>query len=128
MLSAAAVSVIEFYQRRFSPLKGFHCAHGALHGGSSCSEAVKRATEAGSLRAGVVSLRLRVGGCRAAMIVLQEQAEEGSEGLEKGDANEEPSSEVKRFNRACWAFAGIVGLGLLIKFIMFLITGAFSED
>lgn len=35
------VSLISFYQRFLSPHKGFCCAHRVLHGGPSCSAAVK---------------------------------------------------------------------------------------
>ncbi len=35
------VSLISFYQRYLSPYKGFCCAHRVLHGGPSCSVAVK---------------------------------------------------------------------------------------
>jgi putative component of membrane protein insertase Oxa1/YidC/SpoIIIJ protein YidD len=57
---------INLYQRYISPRKGFVCAHRVLHGGDSCSEAVKRAAaEHGVIGAWRVSRR-QFQECRAA--------------------------------------------------------------
>lgn len=40
MLSSLALGLIDVYQRRLSPHKGFDCAYGAITGGLSCSAAV----------------------------------------------------------------------------------------
>ncbi|HHU38454.1 MAG TPA: membrane protein insertion efficiency factor YidD [Propionibacterium sp.] len=37
-----ADAAIGGYQRHLSPRKGYQCAHGALHGGDTCSAAVRR--------------------------------------------------------------------------------------
>jgi uncharacterized protein len=41
-LKDLAVGLVEVYQRRISPFKGFRCAHRALRGGRSCSEHAKQ--------------------------------------------------------------------------------------
>jgi uncharacterized protein len=41
-LNELAVGLVEIYQRRLSPLKGFRCAHRVLRGGRSCSEHAKQ--------------------------------------------------------------------------------------
>lgn len=49
LLDRLAVSMIRFYQRHISPWKGFRCAHRALHGGDSCSEAVLKLIRTGGV-------------------------------------------------------------------------------
>lgn len=69
-IGSLAVRLIEFYQRRLSPRKGFRCAYRRLHGGPSCSEAVKRLILArGPFCAGRVRDRFR--GCRQAAALLR---------------------------------------------------------
>ena len=80
MLRAGAIGLIEVYQRRLSPLKGFTCAHLVLHGGVSCSQAVKLAIDEDGLSAGWRAVKARASSCRAAMIALQTSAEEGKTG------------------------------------------------
>ena len=80
MLRAGAIGLIEVYQRRLSPLKGFTCAHLVLHGGVSCSQAVKLAIAQGGLSAGWRAVKARAATCRAAMIALQTGAEESKDG------------------------------------------------
>lgn len=36
-IARAALNLIDLYRRFVSPSKGFSCAHGAIHGGASCS-------------------------------------------------------------------------------------------
>ena len=50
--SVVAGRLIRVYQRRISPRKGYACAHRVAHGGTSCSEEIRRAVVArGALRA-----------------------------------------------------------------------------
>ncbi|WP_232548622.1 membrane protein insertion efficiency factor YidD [Propioniciclava soli] len=37
----AADRAIAYYQRVLSPRKGWRCAHGAVHGGATCSAAIR---------------------------------------------------------------------------------------
>jgi len=83
MLRAGAIGLIEVYQRRLSPLKGFTCAHLVLHGGVSCSQAVKLAIVEGGLSAGWRAVKARAASCRAAMISLQAGTEEGKDGQDR---------------------------------------------
>jgi putative component of membrane protein insertase Oxa1/YidC/SpoIIIJ protein YidD len=38
-----AIATLNTYQKHLSPHKGFSCPHRLLHGGVSCSEAIKQA-------------------------------------------------------------------------------------
>lgn len=71
MLRAGSIALIEAYQRRLSPLKGFACAHRVLHGGVSCSQAVKLAIAQGGLAEGCRAAKTRARDCRAAMVMLK---------------------------------------------------------
>ena len=97
MLRAGAIGLIGVYQRRLSPLKGFTCAHLVLHGGVSCSQAVKLAIAEGGLLAGWRAVRARARDCRAAMIMLQ--IEQGG-----GDGQERPAGGKQR--RGAGRFTG----------------------
>ena len=66
-----ALSGIHWYRRRLSPLKGFRCAHAALHGGASCSQAVLDIIEARGLTGGAVEIRERFAACRDAYVRLR---------------------------------------------------------
>ena len=90
MLRAGAIGLIGVYQRRLSPLKGFTCAHLVLHGGVSCSQAVKLAIAEGGLLAGWRAVRARAAACRAAMIALQ------SGGGDVGAGREQPAGRKRR--------------------------------
>ena len=79
MLRTGAIGLIEVYQRRLSPLKGFTCAHLVLHGGVSCSQAVKLAIVEGGLSAGWRAVKARAAACRAAMLAIQISTEEGKD-------------------------------------------------
>ena len=65
------IGLILFYQRWISPYKGFRCAHGKLHKGFTCSEAVKRIIEEDGLWRGRHRIRRRFRECRYAHYVLR---------------------------------------------------------
>lgn len=51
-MDSLPVYAINLYQRKISPLKGYRCAHHAMHGGVSCSEWMKQKTiEIGFIKA-----------------------------------------------------------------------------
>ena len=64
---------IRFYQKFISPYKGFRCAHKAVHGGDSCSEAVRKIILAQGLFGGYGNIRQRFNDCSAAYQQLQER-------------------------------------------------------
>lgn len=67
----AALALIRSYQRHLSPHKGFRCAHAAVHGGESCSAAVRRLVQEDGLRAGWGRITARFVACRAAHTALR---------------------------------------------------------
>ena len=72
------LSGIDGYRRYVSPHKGFRCAHAALFGGSSCSEAVRAIIARDGLREGWGSVRHRFGMCRSAYAHLRGAPRGGS--------------------------------------------------
>lgn len=60
------VFFIECYQRWISPIKGFHCAHHAVHRAETCSNAVKRLVKEHGLVKARPFIRQRFDECRAA--------------------------------------------------------------
>lgn len=60
------LALIRAYQRWLSPYKGFRCAHAALHGGVSCSQAVASIVAEDGLWQGRPRIRARFAACRAA--------------------------------------------------------------
>lgn len=65
-MSPAATSVdraIRAYQRHLSPRKGWHCAHGVLHGDTTCSAAVRELLARRGLVRSVVPSALRFLAC-----------------------------------------------------------------
>ncbi len=64
------ISLIHFYQRFLSPRKGFSCAHHRLHGGHTCSNAVKEIILENGLMASLPKLRQRFQACREASVSL----------------------------------------------------------
>ena len=68
MLTAtdAATAAIRFYRRRVSPHKGFRCAHAAVFGGASCSEAVLEIVRARGVVGGWRDIGARFAACRSA--------------------------------------------------------------
>jgi putative component of membrane protein insertase Oxa1/YidC/SpoIIIJ protein YidD len=97
MLRAGSIALIAFYQGYLSPLKGFSCAHRVLHGGASCSQAVKLAVAEGGLAAGWRTLKIRARDCRVAMIALQSGKQEG-----EGDADHQRPVRRKRRRGTGW--------------------------
>jgi uncharacterized protein len=75
-LSAQTTAKLIFaYQRFVSPYKGFCCAHRALHGGSSCSEAVRQVVLERGLMGALPSIRARFHACKHAHLVLMAEEE-----------------------------------------------------
>ena len=60
------VLLISFYQKFISPYKGFRCAYAVLHGGDSCSEAIKKIVLAKGCIGGYQETRERFKACKAA--------------------------------------------------------------
>lgn len=70
MLSAAAIRLIDVYQRHLSPRKGFVCAHHVLHHGPTCSGFAKSAITHHGLFMGLRLLVGRAAECAAASRIL----------------------------------------------------------
>ena len=60
------VLLITFNQRVISPHKGFKCAHASVHGGNSCSEAIKIIIQEEGLIIGYPKIRTRFDDCKLA--------------------------------------------------------------
>jgi putative component of membrane protein insertase Oxa1/YidC/SpoIIIJ protein YidD len=86
ILSNAAVSAIDWYQVSLSPKKGFRCAHRALHGGHSCSAAVKNNFLEQGCVAGILSVIPQARKCYAAAVILSEQEKNESNSKSDDDA------------------------------------------
>jgi len=69
-------SLISIYQKWFSPWKGYSCAHRCLHGGYSCSEAVKQFVLNKGLISSIADIRERFRACRAAASIVRARATE----------------------------------------------------
>jgi putative component of membrane protein insertase Oxa1/YidC/SpoIIIJ protein YidD len=67
---ALVVLGIKFYQRYLSPIKGYRCAHGLLHGGQTCSAYVKTAFMTNSFGNAVQISRQRFRQCNQAYLIL----------------------------------------------------------
>lgn len=63
-----SVWLITLYQRYLSKHKGFGCAYLAVHGGVSCSQAVKLIIQQEGLWRGRALIKARFAACRAAAI------------------------------------------------------------
>jgi putative component of membrane protein insertase Oxa1/YidC/SpoIIIJ protein YidD len=61
---------IATYQRRVSPRKGWRCAHGVVHGGDTCSGAVREVLARRGLVRGAVPTALRFLACYQAAKML----------------------------------------------------------
>ena len=71
-LSRAADALIRTYQTRWSPRKGWHCAHGVAHRGPSCSAAVRSIVATRGVVRGIVPTAARFVACyRAATVLAQ---------------------------------------------------------
>ena len=89
-----AVWLIRFYQRHISPHKGFRCAHRALHGGDSCSEAVLGIVQTWGIWRSGPMIRTRFQECRQASQQLKLKAEplESTEEAEQETPAGQPNS------------------------------------
>jgi putative component of membrane protein insertase Oxa1/YidC/SpoIIIJ protein YidD len=65
--------LITIYQTYFSRYKKFYCAHRLLHGGASCSEAIREIVLSKGIYAGFADIRERFRSCREAASVLSLQ-------------------------------------------------------
>ncbi|PRY13421.1 membrane protein insertion efficiency factor YidD [Kineococcus rhizosphaerae] len=61
---------IAAYQRRWSPRKGWSCAHRVAHGGPSCSAAVRAQVRRRGLLGAAVPTALRFAACYRAAALL----------------------------------------------------------
>lgn len=110
-----AIGMIRFYQRRISPIKGFRCAHRALHGGDSCSEAILKLVQARGVWNCLPAVRQRFRECSLAARVYRLNL---AMAPDDGSLNEiEPPTDRKEvptaMHLACGSGAeccGIVGL------------------
>lgn len=66
-----ALVSIDGYRRHLSPLKGFRCAHAALFGGASCSQAVRDIIEREGVLGGRALAAARLRRCRSAYTHLR---------------------------------------------------------
>jgi putative component of membrane protein insertase Oxa1/YidC/SpoIIIJ protein YidD len=69
-----SISIINWYQRRLSPLKGFACPHRLLYGHDSCSQFAKRAIGRCGFTRGMLLLRRRLAACGHAAEILDYQS------------------------------------------------------
>ena len=72
-MQSIAIGLIDFYQGRVSPYKGYRCAHRAQTSGPSCSEFAKQTILARGVLAAFPLMKQRFLECRSAYIVLQRQ-------------------------------------------------------
>ena len=63
--------LIRMYQIFVSPRKGFSCAYRVIHGGDSCSEAIKKIVLDKGLLSGLEEIRTRFRSCSNAAIALR---------------------------------------------------------
>lgn len=69
--TASAIGLIDFYQYRLSPYKGYACAHRVHYGEMSCSEFAKQAIAANGLLPALPAIRRRLIECREAYGAMQ---------------------------------------------------------
>jgi putative component of membrane protein insertase Oxa1/YidC/SpoIIIJ protein YidD len=70
-MSTIAVAGIDLYRRYLSPLKGFRCAHHALHGTGSCSTFGREVYATHGFIQATRQLRARFTACKQASVRLQ---------------------------------------------------------
>jgi putative component of membrane protein insertase Oxa1/YidC/SpoIIIJ protein YidD len=94
-MSSLAVAGIDLYRRYLSPLKGFRCAHHAVHGQGSCSTFGRnvysrfRFLEATRLlRARFVECRQAANQAKRAQIPLASYSQAGGQSNDTGQAND----------------------------------------
>ena len=73
----AADRLIASYQRDLSPRKGWRCAHGAVHGGDTCSAAVRSLVAARGLVGGALPSLARFAACYRAAQLAQDAGVRG---------------------------------------------------
>lgn len=73
VISSMIVGLIDFYQRRISPYKGYQCAHRIHHDGLSCSEYAKQTIVVSGIAAAFPLIRSRFIDCRHAYGVIKLQ-------------------------------------------------------
>lgn len=74
-MQGIALGLIDFYQRRLSPHKGYRCAHRVYHGSVSCSEYGRQVIQARGLFAGLTLIAGSIQECRSAYAALQTSGE-----------------------------------------------------
>jgi len=74
-----AILMINFYQRFLSPVKGFRCAYGALHGKGTCSQIVKDIVRHEGVFKGWPKIKQQFNNCKSAYLQLQDNPD-----LDKG--------------------------------------------
>lgn len=72
MINRLALLFISLYQRYLSPLKGYRCAYASLHGGHSCSTAVKNIVADKGVFSGYADIRHQFEQCTLAYHEVQE--------------------------------------------------------
>lgn len=96
-LRRAVLALIGLYQRRISPIKGFRCAHRALHGGPSCSDYIKTAIATQGVLAGFRLVSTRFVACHAASRELHVMmAAAGSKDAPEGKRDESAQERARR--------------------------------
>ncbi|MEO1573550.1 MAG: membrane protein insertion efficiency factor YidD [Pseudomonadota bacterium] len=73
IVDKTSLALISAYQRHLSPLKGFRCASGVLHGNGTCSSIVKDIIRRDGLIAGFEDIRAQFARCRAAAMAIAGQ-------------------------------------------------------
>lgn len=98
LLRAAAATAINGYQRYISPYKGYRCAHGALHGGDTCSAWGRRIVLRFGLLAFLPLMLRRFRACAQAQRILlltsTANADASPTKPEDKNANAEPANSV----------------------------------
>lgn len=85
LLRRPAVGLIASYQRYLSPLKGYRCAHRALHGGESCSQFVKQALLQYGAGDAWRLARQRFAACASAHVILMNENQPPSRPEQEGE-------------------------------------------
>ncbi len=67
------INIIEFYQKRISPIKGFQCAYRSLYGGASCSEHIKYLIKTFGFRISLRKVYNRLIDCRGAYYIVKDK-------------------------------------------------------
>ena len=89
-----ALGVLNFYQHRISPHKGYSCAFRVWHEDISCSEYAKLVISQQGVTAVLPKLYRRLCDCRKAFSVMQESGQETSRETNKGSSTTSSQSDV----------------------------------